>query len=105
MRAEFDPRLRVSTTFCRLLFESVDYERRQARSKHRATAIRWANILVSNRLIDRFFDVSGNLSHTQGLWTGDVKSTTFLTNSGQSGESDAGDILDVDRREFGVVKR
>src|SRR5262249_21794154 len=105
VRPEVYMRLGMTKPFQRLFVERVDGEWGQARGLHSAPALLGAYVLIADRLAGCLADRGGDLGHAQGLRAGDLERATLMPALGENGESDLGDILDIDRRKPHVLER
>src|SRR5262249_19989207 len=100
--AEINPRLWLVPPLGRLFVKRIDPDWRQPARLQDAAAIVRTHVLVTNGLTDCLSDRRGDLGHIESFRAGDVESSTMVATLDQNGESDAGDVLYVDRRKLRV---
>src|SRR5262245_60435771 len=104
VRPEFNTRLGVTKPFQCLVDDRLAQNWRWARRFLPAPVLLDTCLLISDRLTGCFTDRCSDLGHTQSLRTGDLKRATLMATLGEKGESNLGDILDIDRRKAHVIE-
>ncbi|WP_246686955.1 hypothetical protein [Mesorhizobium sp. B2-4-19] len=105
VRRQVHPRFRPSQPLGQLFVQRIGEAGRNAAGQQIASPLCGADIDIANRLADRLRYKRGDIAHRQRLRSGHIEALAFMAAIAQQPEGHLGDILDIDRRQFGLAER